>query len=183
MQEGRDAFASRLGRHWPTDRPELFLTILDCFCLAAITGRAFPADRIRDIVWPRSFRDTYSSTWQHAPYAIADPGRYIYELIDVLCNISRVCQQEVRHYSSFRLIGKGIFQGQRSSGSRWETLYAYCGGKIVQKDGTAIPCGREPLYAGRHAWCGGCGRLICDECDYCERGCPERRAREQAIDE
>jgi len=182
-----NAFVKRFPQGRPDDRASLFLHVLDRFCVAARDGASFFEDEIKEILWPSAFRGVAERSksrrdrWKQAPLAIADPGEYLCELVGVLGKISKICQGEVPRYSSFRLDGRNIFRGRNRAVGRWETLYAYCGGRTRAPDGKVVPCGNEPLYAGCHAWCDCCGKLVCPECGHCQQDCSECQVRQQAL--
>ena len=71
--------------------------------------------------------------------------------------------------------GPHVLVGKDERGNR-VTLYAYCGGKL--KNGSW--CNHFPLIITRNPSCRSCGRLICNECEFCSEGCREFAARKAA---
>ncbi|WP_288990428.1 hypothetical protein [uncultured Sphingopyxis sp.] len=65
----------------------------------------------------------------------------------------------------------------RTTDDQYVTVFAYCGG--LSKAGA--PCNKFPLVIFENLNCFGCGRLICDECQFCSQGCKEGEQRQSAI--
>lgn len=174
------ALSSRFDQNEPISRPAIFLHILDRFCIAAREGWEFPEAQLRDLLWPPGVRQRMGE-WQQAPYAVADPGVYVHELLNVLMKIGQECQEQVLQFSSFRLCGRNIFRGRESMGGSWKTLFAYCGGWSESSKGTRVKCGMDPLHAGKNRWCDRCGKLVCEQCHHCEHGCERMVDRKRQL--
>lgn len=124
------------------------------------------------------------------PLGLTDPMR----LIDCLCSALETLwgyrdALDLRRFKSFRFSGLGVLQGRKGVFSEWETVLAYCGGRvyecdhegnvIVDRHGTPIKdsgkCGRWPLIIGRNKTCEVCHKLVCTRCGYCCQSCERRR--------
>lgn len=101
------------------------------------------------------------------PLGIYDPLYTVRSLIDVLDELWSANHDLISPYKYFRLSGFHIFQGKKSPGDSWETLIAYCGGRIEGKG----KCGKYPLVLGESNRCDKCKKLICPVCGFCKEGC------------
>lgn len=102
------------------------------------------------------------------PLGIEDPLGTIQTLISSLQQLWTERQHlNLERFTEYRLSGGGILQGRERQGNPWETVLAYCGGRIEGKG----KCGCSPLILGREQQCPVCRKLICNECDYCSKKC------------
>lgn len=114
------------------------------------------------------------------PLGIQDPLGYIDELINCLETIFERSGHEILRFRSFRLLGHGILQGRADGDSDWATILAYCGGRNQR---TKVRCGNTPLVLTVHPNCKACGKLVCNECDFCSDHCPDCYNRSSSVDE
>jgi len=119
------------------------------------------------------------------PLGIVDPLGIIDDFIDTLSILwKNKGYFNLHEYEAFRFNGLGLLRGRRRNQKRFETILAYCGGKI-EKQGK---CGKSPLIVGREKTCEVCGHLICSNpkcgfCSYADYGqktdCPGRAQRKE----
>ncbi|MDO8359648.1 MAG: hypothetical protein Q7T08_06365 [Devosia sp.] len=152
--------------------------------LISVSAEGFSGTAIRiaglgsGLIAAKSMRETYKVRLGLTPSAIGglhDPTKSLVELLDLLEKAGdRIARSELK-LAHFDAPSPYILLARTISG-RKVTVYAYCGGK---KD-NGYPCERFPLVMGRHATCDDCGRLICDDCDFCSAGCDrgERQGRQ-----
>ncbi len=102
------------------------------------------------------------------PLSIYDPTLIIKKLIDTLDELWRYRDQiDLEDYTTFKYTEKGMLKAKKTMESPWNTLLAYCGGRIDGKG----PCGYKPLIKGPHETCSVCNYIICPKCDFCKKGC------------
>lgn len=102
------------------------------------------------------------------PLGIEDPLGTIRTLCDSLQQLWLAREHlELGRFSQYRLSGGGILQGRVRQDSPWETVLAYCGGRIEGKG----RCGCTPLILGIESQCPACRKLICRCCGYCSESC------------
>ncbi len=118
------------------------------------------------------------------PLGIYDPTQIIKKLIYTLDELWKYRDQvDLEDYVTFKYTEKGMLKAKKTMTSPWNTLLAYCGGRIEGKG----PCGYKPLIKGLHETCNVCGNIICPKCDFCKKdylgtycaGIEERRLNEQ----
>lgn len=107
------------------------------------------------------------------PLGIYDPLYTIRSLIKVLDDLWSANHDLIRMYKFFKLSGFHIFQGRSMPHENWETLVAYCGGRIEGKG----KCGNYPLVLGESARCEKCKKLICPICGFCSEGCEKHEVK------
>ena len=116
---------------------------------------------------------------------IADPMDVLDSLVDIFRSLWEHRQTiNFASFESFTLYGEGLLRGKRrGQNDRRETIWAYCGGKIVREGRkVAEPCLYSPLIRGLTENCPKCGRLICPECKHCTDDCSamfQRRAQDR----
>lgn len=102
------------------------------------------------------------------PLGMEDPLETIHTLCESLQQLWIAREHlELGRFTQYRLSGGGILQGRVRQGSPWETLLAYCGGRIEGKG----RCGCAPLILGIESPCPACRKLICRCCGYCSESC------------
>lgn len=149
--------------------PELYLMILTDFLLHInkTNNHGF---------YPSDYRQyIYISEKPDTPLGILDPLSIIDSLISNLCllweNRENIIWNDI---VEFKIRGLGIVQALTKE-NQTITLIAYCGGHIAQKGN----CGNFPLILGKHETCRYCGKLVCNECDYCSVHCVSRQEDSQ----
>lgn len=148
-------------------RPRLYLHILDRFCQSVIEDKNFPASSLKEILYPETFKSFPSIHNRKTPLGILDPVEIVYELLNILDDVSNHCQLKKYGFKSFKLVGNAIFRGVNANG-KLQTITAYCGGWLPNNQGR---CGKSSLYLGLHEVCQICGYLICDRCYFCQEKC------------
>jgi hypothetical protein len=126
----------------------------------------------------KRFRDTIFALLDKNSIArivhyIGDPNDYIQMAWDTFYELSRLVSASnstLPRLTSFRLHTRGILTASTEDDRRL-TLIAYCGGRLKLANQFLVSCGNNPLYALKNEWCPSCGRLICDKCNFCSRGC------------
>jgi hypothetical protein len=164
------ALSRRIGTGSVPTRPTLFLHVLDRFCILTRAGLPFPADALRRILFPPDSSVLAECSDATTPLAVLDPLNTVKELLDVLEKVAETCAERAVAFTSFRLVGSGVFQGRRDS-CNWHTIFAYCGGWRKLGNGGRVKCGQNPLFLGQNEPCGECGKLVCHECGYCSERC------------
>ncbi len=102
------------------------------------------------------------------PLSIYDPTLIIKKLIDTLDELWRYRDQiDLEDYTTFKYTEKGMLKAKKTMESPWNTLLAYCGGRIDGKG----PCGCKPLIKGPHETCSTCNHIICPKCNFCKKEC------------
>ena len=102
------------------------------------------------------------------PLGIYDPTQIIKKLIYTLDELWKYRDQvDLEDYVTFKYTEKGMLKAKKTMTSPWNTLLAYCGGRI---DGNG-PCGYKPLIKGAHETCRVCNYIICPKCDFCKKEC------------
>lgn len=101
---------------------------------------------------------------------LQDPTDSIRKLLELLEKCGDAIKARGITFTHFDAPHPYILLGKTTEGLAL-TLYAYCGGKLS----SGAWCNRFPLVVGEHAICDGCGKLICDECDFCSEGCAKSR--------
>jgi len=146
-------------------RGALFLTIIAVSITALRRG-------IREF-YPSAFRrflfQDYSEDSKACPLGLFDPLGYIDELIECLDVVFSNSRERLLEFRRFRLAGHGILLGESSMDHCWKTILAYCGGWDQEAN---VKCGNAPLVIGNHNNCTNCGKLICNECGFCNERCP-----------
>ncbi|UFN51600.1 hypothetical protein LPC08_25385 (plasmid) [Roseomonas sp. OT10] len=99
-----------------------------------------------------------------------DPTHSIRNLLELLERCGQAITKYDITFEHFDAPHPHILLGRTTEGLML-TLYAYCGGRLA----SGAWCNRFPLVVGENAICDGCGRLICDECDFCSEGCGKSR--------
>jgi hypothetical protein len=119
------------------------------------------------------------------PCGLYDPLARVYGLCDTLNVLWQYGnRKELQEFRSFRLSSKDLLLGRKPARDAWVTLVAYCGGDkyhIINNEKKWIgKCLNYPLIFGREKTCQACNKLICDECHFCTKDCPDwqRRTRE-----
>lgn len=157
------------------------------FIRRLISIEAFPGTAIRiaglgsGLTAAKSTRETYKVRLDIDPSTIGglhDPTKSLGELLDLLEETGDSIARSGLKLEHFDAPSPYILLARTTNG-RKVTVYAYCGGK---KD-NGFRCERFPLVMGRHATCDHCGKLICDDCDFCSEGCyRSERQRHQVSD-
>lgn len=75
-------------------------------------------------------------------------------------------------FASFNAANPHTLIGKTVEG-RYVTIFAYCGGALPNGQW----CNKFPLIIGERPSCPGCGKLICDECDFCSESCNDHYHR------
>lgn len=102
------------------------------------------------------------------PLGIVDPLNIINSFIETLETVWNYKDRgEKLDFEVFRFQGLGLLKGKKYNSDRFETIIAYCGGFIKGKG----KCGNSPLIIGIHKVCKICGKLICNECNFCSENC------------
>ncbi len=153
-------------------RPVLFLHILDRFCRLTSEHSTFKETRIDEILFPGSGEHS------KIPLGVYDPLKTVWNLWNILSEVSERCFEEATYFNFFKLGGANILQGRKDHG-KWVTIYAYCGGWGQLEDKTPIRCGQNPLYLGQDQTCSSCNKLICHECGFCSNLCPDCQERQR----
>lgn len=124
------------------------------------------------------------------PLFAIDPLKLVQELINVLANLwEHRDKADLGTLHNFRFIGSGILQGRRRGQTKWNTIVAYCGGTVYDKDddgnvrldlkgkprGEKGKCGFHPLIIGDSSSCIKCGKLICGKCGFCSKPCQDQQ--------
>jgi hypothetical protein len=148
-------------------RPMLFLHIMDRFCRSTREKAPFPANDLRQILFPATSPFLAECSTPTTPLAVLDPLETVKELLDVLEKVANTCAQRAIAFTTFRLAGRGVFQG-RWNGENWQTIFAYCGGWRTKPIGK---CGQSPLFLGQNNSCEICSKLVCHTCGYCSETC------------
>lgn len=152
--------------------------------LISIDG--FPSTAIRiagfgsGLIAAKSKRETYRVRLNLEPSAtggLHDPTKSLVELLDLLEKAADGIARSELRLEHFDAPSPYILLGRMANG-RKVTVYAYCGGK----NDNGYACERFPLIMGHHATCDDCGKLICDDCDFCSEGCSDRARRQQIRD-
>ncbi len=159
-------------------RPMLFLHVLDRFCLTARSGKPFPYADLHTVLF--GTQSTIGTQSLVAPLLVYDPMQTVSSLLGVLKTVSDGCNAAGLEFTSFRLRGMNILQGQTVAG-RWQTLVAYCGG-WTKRNGGPVKCGKIPLCFGQDEPCQEClnGKLICGACGFCSASCSLCRPRQDS---
>jgi cold shock CspA family protein len=156
--------------------PFLYLTLLTDFlerlCNPKIKEAAFSPKEYEILLYADLKQRTF-------PLGIVDPLDIISNLIDTLDILwSKGKQLSLQNFRSFKFHGLGLLQAKAEAYEKWTTILAYCGGRI---EGIG-KCGKRPLIYGRDQTCRPpCKRLVCPECGYCQRDCPEYKKRQKYI--
>lgn len=160
---------SKLGRILPV----IYLSILsDYLERSKNTGlNSFNPDMYKRILYPSLNKNDYNIT---APLYVYDPLKTVDSLIYCL-GILNTKKAELSKYHSYKLVGPGLLKARENDDTRWETLIAYCGGKVHSKYGYDRACGNTPLVFGDAEVCQECGKLICPKCDFCSESCSRLR--------
>ncbi|OQB55661.1 MAG: hypothetical protein BWX99_01175 [Deltaproteobacteria bacterium ADurb.Bin151] len=144
--------------------PFLYLTFLSHFTEMLSSHseqyKDYRPDQYRRFVFMNT--DEYNK-----PLGIYDPLYTVRSLIEVLDKLWSADHNLIRKYKYFRLSGFHIFQGKISPNDNWETIIAYCGGRIEGKG----KCGKYPLVLGESNRCPVCKKLICPKCGFCSEEC------------
>mgnify|MGYP001386786994 FL=1 len=107
------------------------------------------------------------------PLGMEDPLDTIRTLCESLQKLWTAREHlELSRFTQYRLSGGGILQGRGDQISPWETVLAYCGGRIEGKG----RCGCAPLILGVDFQCPTCRKLICPCCGYCSASCAGQSA-------
>ena len=126
---------------------------------------------------PRDFLDVlfYKKDYSK-PLGLLDTEEYIHNLVKLLDQIWFHNRETMLQYSSFRLSGFDILRGF-SKDEHWETIYAYCGGKEINRPTNY--CRKNPIHLNNSDTCPECRMLICPDCKTCFNQCGEflRRKR------
>ncbi|WP_203073308.1 hypothetical protein [Falsiroseomonas ponticola] len=104
-----------------------------------------------------------------------DPTNSILDLFNLLSDCADSILGQDITFVHFNVPHPHLMIGRTEQG-RYLTVYAYCGGKLP----SGSWCSRFPLIIGEHKNCGECGKLICDQCDFCTEGCARPRQRRVA---
>lgn len=115
---------------------------------------------------------------------VGDPNDYMQMAWDTFYELSRLVSASnstLPRLTSFRLHTRGILTASTEDDRRL-TLIAYCGGSLKLANKLLVSCGNNPLYAIKNKWCPSCGRLICDKCNFCSRGCSRVASLSENID-
>ena len=108
------------------------------------------------------------SPMSRRPLGIEDPLETIRTLCESLQKLWIAREHlDLGRFAQYRLSGGGILQGRVRQDSPWETVLAYCGGRIDGKG----RCGCTPLILGVEPQCPSCRKLICRCCGYCSESC------------
>ena len=127
-----------------------------------------PADYLRLLFEDCAFSESPS---HRRPLGIEDPLGTIRTLCESLQQLWIARERlDLGRFAQYRLSGGGILQGRVHRGSPWETVLAYCGGRIEGKG----RCGYTPLILGVESQCPVCRKLICRCCGYCSESCLDR---------
>jgi hypothetical protein len=115
---------------------------------------------------------------QSNPLGLIDTQLYIANIIDLLLRVKEEIRRQNIHFKSFKMPHPDVLRGQRMNG-QWMTLIAYCGGWQKYCDGWQeksfdVKCGTSPLFFGEHKVSSSCGRLICNNCEYCCKACHDK---------
>lgn len=154
--------------------------------LISIDG--FPATSIRiagfgsGLLAAKPMREIYKVRLDLAPNAtggLHDPTKSLVDLLDLLEKAADGIARSALRLEHFDAPSPYMLLA-RTTGGRKVTVYAYCGGK----NDNGYACERFPLIMGHHATCDDCGKLICDDCDFCSEGChgSARRHRTRDVD-
>jgi hypothetical protein len=144
-------------------RPGLFIYVMGLFLEAIANG-----EQAGQLEGPLKALLFLHGSPLSRPLGLEDSQSYVANLIDMLVQVEKeVCRQNLK-LIGFRLTHPLILLGQRDAGS-WMTLIAYCGG--WRQVPVPARCGASPLFFGQHEVCPSCGRLVCDDCGFCSRGC------------
>lgn len=154
--------------------PAVFLTTLTHF-LDVFTNQ----NQVSDGYNPSEYRDLlFATRIDSSPLFLHDPLEAVDSLIKILTTLWSAMSNRIQDYSSFRLVSAGILRGRLASNPTIEhSLVAYCGGRTKEN----YPCGNVPLILGKHQHCKKCGMLICDNCGYCSRQCPDNASRQASF--
>jgi len=159
-------------------RPVLWLTILTEILTLIRSGIGVgswsPMDLARAIFFSED-RDRVR------PLGFYDPLKTIESLLSVLDSVWIHCREQVTQFDAFRLTNSNILSGRESGTGGWQTIIAYCGGWKYRGEKVVARCGNNPIYLGRESSCGACGKLICSECGFCERACPDCEESQKAM--
>ena len=150
-------------------RRSIYLLIL-AFTIESLDAEyKYKPDMWRKILF---YNDNYNN-----PLGLFDPERYVITLIEVLEALWEKEKGTLSKYNSFKLSGPNILKGMKS-GSKPETVIAYCGGWINDGINSKKPCGRSPLYLGNSELCNYCSYLICPDkaCNTCKENCERNTA-------
>lgn len=153
------------------------------FIRRLISVDSFPSTAVRlagfgsGLVAAKSMRETYKVRLDLEPSAtggLHDPTKSLVELLDLLEKAADGIVRSALKLEHFDAPGPYMLLGRTANG-RKVTVYAYCGGK----NDNGYACERFPLIIGHHETCEDCGRLICDDCDFCAEGCQGSARRQQ----
>lgn len=169
--------------------PAIYVTILMDFVekLGSTPSNFSPAD-YKSLLFPPG-----GGQKSGFPLGIIDPLGIVTKLIEALEEIwLKRDKIKLDNLVTFRFSGLGILEGKALRSDRWDTLIAYCGGTVHQKDERGkikfdsygkpsfqSKCGNSPLIKGRHQNCTECGRLVCDKCGFCTKACETARHKKQ----
>ena len=147
--------------------PHLFLGILKHF-LEMVSGNEnisyCPTEYERLVYDPKLDPD------YNMPLGIYDPLKTISSLITSLNTLWNAEHGLIRSFRIFKLQGLNILRGRTRKDERWKTLIAYCGGWLPN----GLKCGKNPLVLGDCEHCPECGKLICPDCQFCDKYCSPR---------
>lgn len=156
--------------------PVLFLALLIHFLEALTQGnrvKEYEPIKYRQLF----YADLPLSEIPQAPLGIFDPLGTIDSLIETLSILWNDKEHiNLREFELFKFNGVGLLEGKRVHKQNYETILAYCGGFIDGKG----KCGNNPLILGKHESCTECGKLICDQCGYCNSNCSMCEPRMQS---
>lgn len=114
------------------------------------------------------------------PLGVYDPLNYVSSFLDTFEQMLWHSRDELFRFNMFRLKGPRILQGRLEDRS-WQTILAYCGGRLQLRSGPRISCGTDPLFLGQSSVCGECRRLVCPNCGFCAPNCSKCEPRQKGI--
>jgi hypothetical protein len=147
----------------------VFLSILEHFVGMLSRGLedSYNAEDYARLIFPMADRTR--------PLFLYDLLRTIDTLLSTLSTLWDTRRSDLHGFSIFRLQDLNILLGKRTANdSQWRALFAYCGGWL--KEPIPQRCGTIPLVLGHCRSCA-CGRLICQNCDFCSASCTAAIAR------
>ena len=149
--------------------PHIYLTLVTNFIIYFKKKPNFDFDleELLNILYSKDH--LVNNNFQY-PMLVYDPLETIYKLVNLFDDLYKYKEKiDFKNYEMFKFKAEGILRGKKYNESHWQTIFAYCGGRIKEKG----KCGYFPLIYGIHKHCKVCGYLICNEdiCDYCSSNC------------
>lgn len=119
---------------------------------------------------PEKYKEmVFLSSNQKMPLFTFDPLSTVSSLIDAFSKIWDWDMEThfFEGFSFFNLRSSYVLRGNHTRLQKEVTILAYCGGWLPENK----PCDVNPLVLGVNMVCEDCGKLICNKCGFCKKGC------------